>query len=160
MKESRSFRPHSFCWKGVLNQRDNFNWGVFYKLGDGSKIDFWLDRWCGDTTLHLSFAEIYGSSTHKSLRIIDCLTCEGWDWTFFPNDSSSSGGHGWVPSMTAFRNRISTFNIEQRLDSVRWRPDGRFTVKSTYGALSDRGTRDARASMLWSQQIPFKVKVF
>lgn len=120
LKEGRTFRPYSFWWKGVLCQRDIIRWGVSYKLGDGNNIDLWLDRLCGDSTLHRSFPEIYGLSTHKYLRISDCLTREGWDWTMFPSDDNRNG-HGLGPTLTEFRDRISVFKLEHGLDRVLWR---------------------------------------
>lgn len=60
LREGKYFRPHSHWWKGVLTTKEIFKWGIYYKLGNGSSIDFWKDRWCGEKTFQRSFPEVYG----------------------------------------------------------------------------------------------------
>lgn len=80
LKEGRSFRPRSHWWKGVLCHSDIFKWGVYYKLGNGSTIDFWLDRWCGEKTLQLAYPEVYDTAECKTVKVKDCLGSGGWNW--------------------------------------------------------------------------------
>nr|CAD1829599.1 unnamed protein product [Ananas comosus var. bracteatus] len=64
--------------------------------------------------------------------------------------------------ISALKARLSSLKTGLGPDSVHWRwsPDGRFTVKSTYSALCDGGTRDGGTCKIWKLCIPLKVKVF
>ena len=41
--------------------KNNF---VFF-LGDGRRVRFWEDRWCGDDALSLSFPSLFALATSK-----------------------------------------------------------------------------------------------
>nr|CAD1835507.1 unnamed protein product [Ananas comosus var. bracteatus] len=59
LREGKSFRPFFHWWKGVRNLSGVFKSGVSYKLGNGSSIDFWSDRWCGEVTLQSLFPDLF-----------------------------------------------------------------------------------------------------
>lgn len=80
MWEGNSFHPHSYWWKGVLTTKDIFKWGIYYKLTNGTSIDFWADRWCGDTTLQTSFQEVYALLDNKPILVRDCFERAEWNW--------------------------------------------------------------------------------
>jgi hypothetical protein len=42
-------------WKTISKGWDRFSQFVSYKVGDGSSIKFWTDRWCGETFLRVMF---------------------------------------------------------------------------------------------------------
>jgi hypothetical protein len=42
-------------------------------VGDGSKISFWRDRWCGEITLKVAFPVLYGLACEKDTSIVDNL---------------------------------------------------------------------------------------
>ena len=46
-------------WKYIQREWDKFSWYIKYKVGDGNGIKFWLDIWCGETTLKESFPDLY-----------------------------------------------------------------------------------------------------
>ena len=41
--------------------KDNWN----FRVGNGTKIIFWLDNWCGSSALSLSFPELYAIAVNK-----------------------------------------------------------------------------------------------
>lgn len=61
-----------------------------------------------------------------------------------------------------YNNARSSFRVGHRLDKLSWRwcSIGIFSVNSAYRMLSDEGTRDGQANMIWRLRIPLKVKVF
>ncbi|OAY82374.1 Cytochrome b-c1 complex subunit 6 [Ananas comosus] len=98
-------------------------------LGNGRHIDFWEDRWCGETTLRSSFPELFHLSPGKNLKICDGLNSNGWCWeTILGGDTSVNPSV--CPDITALKGRISNVSISQGQDSVHWRwsTDGCFTV--------------------------------
>ena len=53
-------------------------------LGDGSRISFWRDVWCGEEALSLSFLNLFRLTSQKN-----ATTTELWD--------HNSGEGGWNP---------------------------------------------------------------
>ncbi|OAY68402.1 putative ribonuclease H protein, partial [Ananas comosus] len=154
-------RGQAYSGERVLSLSDIFKWEIYYKWGNGCTIDFWSDRWSRVSSLQLDFSEVYNMTECKTLKVKDCLMSDGWNW------SKILGGdlvnrQGLCSSFSALKDRIFIFRIGQGPDKIlwHWNLDGRFTVKSAYSALSDGGTRDARAIKLWRLRIPLKMKVF
>ncbi|XP_020112154.1 uncharacterized protein LOC109726772 [Ananas comosus] len=161
LMEGSSFRPQSYWWKGVLSLKLIFKWGSNYILGNGCSTDFWLDRWCGETTLGGAFPKIYQAYNRNKLKVNDVLTSDGWNWNrIFGSDPEILAGIN--DDIAELKDRISHLTILQRPDKLTWRwsPNGLFSVKSTYLALTDGGTRDPGLNLIWKLYIPLKVKVF
>ncbi|OAY73596.1 putative ribonuclease H protein [Ananas comosus] len=81
IKRIEALRRDFFWNGGVVNTGVLFHWGISHSLGNGNSIDFWTDRWCGDTCLHLAFPEIYALTEHnliKRLLTADNLAKRGW----------------------------------------------------------------------------------
>jgi hypothetical protein len=50
------------------------NWGAFsnyisFKVGDGLRIRFWHDNWCGDSALKSSFPEFFALARNKEALV-------------------------------------------------------------------------------------------
>jgi len=41
-------KSDSWTWKCILHNRHQFGKGIRWKVGDGTKIHFWLDNWCAN----------------------------------------------------------------------------------------------------------------
>lgn len=159
--EGRSFKPYSYWWKGVLSIKEIFKWGIYYKLGNGSNIKFWSDRWCGESSLQQSFLEVFDMSNCTNLAVRDCFVDTNWNWNRILGDNIENF-QGLNPSVSEIKEKVSQFKVEHGPDIMlwRWSPTGQFTVRSTYVALSDGATRDRRSSKIWKLRVPLKVKVF
>lgn len=53
-------------------------WDLFsrytrFVVGDGSKISFWHDLWCGDTTLKVAFLALFDIARLKDAVVADNL---------------------------------------------------------------------------------------
>ena len=46
-------------WKYIKKGWDTFLCFIKFEVGDGSNIKFWMDVWCGDSTLKVCFPELY-----------------------------------------------------------------------------------------------------
>lgn len=119
-------------------------------LGNGCTIDFLSDRWCGEKALQLAFPEVYDMAECKTVKAKDCLGSDGWNWNVILG-GDGVGRQGLCSTWSEFKDQISACTGDQSPDMILWRwdPGGRFSVKSTYSALRDGGTRDARANKLW-----------
>ena len=39
----------------------------------GDRVKFWIDRWCRDLPLHLSFSVVYGIATNREASVASSL---------------------------------------------------------------------------------------
>jgi hypothetical protein len=56
-------------WKNILR-----GWGKFYsrtkfEVGDGSKVKFWHDLWCGDRALKDAYPVLFGIARAKDAHV-------------------------------------------------------------------------------------------
>ena len=68
------------AWKCILRNRHNFRKGIRWKVGDETKINFWLDNWCANTNLANLLEVTNTSQLHTSLLVPDfILDSKEWD---------------------------------------------------------------------------------
>jgi hypothetical protein len=53
-------------WRKIRNGWNYFSNFLFYKVGDGSHINFWHDVWCEIEPLKHSFSELYSIARIKA----------------------------------------------------------------------------------------------
>ncbi|RVW49119.1 putative ribonuclease H protein [Vitis vinifera] len=107
-----------------------------YAVGNGRRIRFWEDKWCGDDKLCSLFPSLYAISLDKEAWVADV-------W-------SHSGGGVWAPRFSRSINDWEVIEVERLLlrlqgrrvysdveDEVIWTKakDKRFSVKSLYKDL-------------------------
>ena len=56
-------------WKEINKETERLKHNCSFKIGDGSKIKFWEDVWCGETTLMAIFPSIYAMADTKGARV-------------------------------------------------------------------------------------------
>ena len=130
--------PYWVCfWKAISNGWDRFLQFVSYKVGDGSSIKFWTDRWCGETSLKVRFPDLYRIARHKDASVRDlmsyksstlqwdvCFVCRVQDWE--------------VDTITVFMDLLYSVKIRRdEADALYWNPSSRdiYDVKSFYKVL-------------------------
>jgi hypothetical protein len=66
-------------WKNIKKGWEKFSIHTRFEVGDGSKIRFWHDQWCGDVALKLF-------QFYLVLLVKGCLCCNslGVLWWFQP----------------------------------------------------------------------------
>jgi len=60
-------------WKNIRKGWDSFSIFTIFVVGDGSKISFWHDLWCGNTALKVAFAALSGIVHVKDASFVDNL---------------------------------------------------------------------------------------
>ena len=70
-------------WKAIRRVWDVIGDNMVYSVGNGRRVRFWKDRWCGDNPLCISFPSLFTISLAK----------EAW----VEHVRSHSGGGMWVP---------------------------------------------------------------
>ena len=58
-------------WKEISKEGLILKHHCFVKIGDGSKVRFWEDWWCGEAPLCSSFPSLYRLTSSKWARVVD-----------------------------------------------------------------------------------------
>ena len=75
----------------LLNDR------LAYHVGNGQRVRFWMDKWCGDEPLCESFPSLFSISLSKNAWVLDV-----WN--------SVGDGDGWTP---LFARAFNDWEIEE-----------------------------------------------
>ena len=58
-----------------------------YDIGDGSKVKFWKDYWCGETSLTVNYSDLFGFCRNKEASVAELMKSTNgvlfWDVSFF-----------------------------------------------------------------------------
>ncbi|WJZ83279.1 hypothetical protein VitviT2T_002974 [Vitis vinifera] len=73
-------------WKGIRMDWDLVGARISFSVGNGRRLSFWRDRWCGNAPLCESFPSLYALSTEKEAWVADV-----WD------PLVQGGRGGWNP---------------------------------------------------------------
>ena len=64
-------------WKGIMLGLVEFRRWVRFKVGDGSRVRFWTDIWCGDQSLESRFPRLFGLAGNKDALVADFMERTG-----------------------------------------------------------------------------------
>ena len=74
-------------WKAIRRQWPLFNNKLSFVVGNGIRVKFWTDAWCGDTPLCASYKSVFALASSK-----DAWVGEYW--------SNQGEGERWNPLFT------------------------------------------------------------
>ena len=57
-------------WKGIWAGWDGFSDFVSIRVGNGKRIQFWHNVWCGDQSLNILFVDLYSTAVEKDYLCI------------------------------------------------------------------------------------------
>ena len=127
---------------------------VVFSMGDGRRVKFWKDKWCGNFALCDFFPSLYALAASKEAWLVEL-----WD--------SSGEEGGWSPR---FSRPFNDWEVERLLVTIQggliliWKigccgnrlRTGFFFVKSLYSALDSRSAVQFPKSIIWSPYVPTK----
>ena len=74
-------------WKYISRGWPSFSRHILYDIGDGSRVKFWQDHWCGETSLAVSYPELFRVCRDKEVSVVDLMKLDNgvlfWDVSFF-----------------------------------------------------------------------------
>ncbi|RVW32762.1 putative ribonuclease H protein [Vitis vinifera] len=142
-------------WKAIRRGWEAVGNNLAYAVGNGRRIRFWEDKWCGDDKLCSLFPSLYAISLDKEAWVADV-------W-------SHSGGGVWAPRFSRSINDWEVIEVERLLlrlqgrrvysdveDEVIWTKakDKRFSVKSLYKDLDPERREEFPANIIWNSLVP------
>ncbi|RVW78939.1 putative ribonuclease H protein [Vitis vinifera] len=142
-------------WKAIRRGWEAVGNNLVYSVGNGRRIRFWEEKWCGDDKLCSLFPSLYAISLDKEAWVADV-------WSHY-------GGGVWAPRFSRRINDWEVIEVEHLLlrlqgrrvysdvkDEVIWTKakDGRFSVKSLYKDLDPERREEFPANIIWNSLVP------
>ena len=149
-------------WKEIKKEWPSFFQNSVFVLGDGSRINFWKDVWCGEEALCARFPALSNLALNKEARVADI-----WD--------SGNGAGGWSPT---FLRSLNDWEIGEMVRSLQtlhdqnFRPTGEdmlllkevkaksFSVKAMYKGYDITPDFDFPYCLIWNSVVPPKFGIF
>lgn len=135
-----------------------FDWGVVFQVGDGAHCRFWEDCWAKRAPLKILYADLYKLTRDPSCFVSECREGDSW-YVDFKRSLTSQEYDSWLGLLEDIKDVTLTDN---KTDSVHWELDKsrKFSTKSLYRFITDRGTISRVAQLVWKSKIPLKIKIF
>ena len=135
---------------------------ILYDTGDGSKVKFWQDRWCGETSLTVSYPNLFKFCWNKEASVAKLMKSSNevlfWGVSFF------RGVHAWeLEANSGFMETIYGSLIRGfGEDKMCWLPskDKGFMVNDYYRILVGSTIYGFPWRSIWKQKIPSRVAFF
>uniref|UniRef100_A0A2N9GCJ9 Reverse transcriptase zinc-binding domain-containing protein n=1 Tax=Fagus sylvatica TaxID=28930 RepID=A0A2N9GCJ9_FAGSY len=141
-------------WKYIRKGWEIFSNHLYMQVGNGVRIRFWHDRWCGEELLRLTFSELYSIDRDKDASIANLMSFESrmmhWNLSFIRSV------HDWeLKSLSSFMDCIYASPLKgEGDDHIGWgSPANQFAVKRFYRYLIPP------LSILFPWKIIWKAKV-
>ena len=149
-------------WKEIRKEWPQLIQNTYLALGNGRRISFWKDVWCGEEALSLMFPNLFRLTAQKNARVADL-----WDW--------DCGDGGWNP---IFLRSFNDWEMEEvdRFLQVLYRKQIRplmkdkilfkgsrndaFSVKSMYRVLDCSPQVAFPSCSIWNPVIPPRMGFF
>ena len=73
-------------WKNISQGWPSFSRHILYAIGDGSRVKFWQDRWCGETSLAVRYPDLFRFCRNKDASVAELMMSTNgvlfWDVRF------------------------------------------------------------------------------
>ncbi|KAK9154956.1 hypothetical protein Sjap_002436 [Stephania japonica] len=126
-----SIVTYSAPWRFVMDCHDDFCKGIFYELGNGTRIAFWNDHWVGRRSFREEFPGLYALASRKYAMVGEVFEeNQGWSLTFRRSLTAALG-----LQLTALLHSITDKHPRPDQEDKRiwkWDTSKAFTVKSCF----------------------------
>ena len=74
-------------WKNISRGWLSYSHYILYDIGDGLRVKFWQDCWCGETPLAISYPDLFRFCRDKEASVAEVMKFSNgvlfWDVSFF-----------------------------------------------------------------------------
>ena len=149
-------------WKYIRKEWETFSQFLEFKVGDGFRIRFWSDIWCGVVPLRMEFPDLFRITRDKEALVSTHLRVRNdvvhWELDFIRSL------HDWeLESMSKFLDLLYSVSSKgQGNDQMWWQPSGSsiFQVRSYYQVLSNTAGVMFPWKCIWRSKVPPRVNFF
>ena len=149
-------------WKTISSGWSTFSCYIQFQIGDGTRVKFWLDVWCGDNPLSVCFSDLFRINNDKEAYVANLMRFPNgvlfWDleflWAIHDRESES---------LSVFWDVINGVLLRGfGKDKMCWMPakSRGFEVSSYYQALLGACTQSFPWRSIWKEKVPSKVPFF
>ncbi|RVW80668.1 Transposon TX1 uncharacterized 149 kDa protein [Vitis vinifera] len=149
-------------WKAIRKEWLGMYSSLAFRVGNGRRVRFWKDKWCGDEPLYESFPSLFAISQAKDAWVSDVWNPDGVGDGWTPLFSRAL--NDWeIEMMEQFMLKIQAFRVQrENEDKMVWTTSksGVFSVKSLYSFLEPGGSAMFPYIGIWKASVPPKVAFF
>ncbi|XP_058733339.1 uncharacterized protein LOC131604944 [Vicia villosa] len=145
-KKIISYHIKSYIWTSIKDYYETVLENSKWIIGDGSKINFWLDTWL-DEPIAAKFKIPVDLHKHIKVKVKDWLV--GKDWCI-PNNILTA-----YPNLLHLISKIIIPDMDID-DCIIWREtsDGDLSLKQAYGRYEKRNQVVPWANFVWNKHVP------
>ena len=149
-------------WKSISQGWPSFSCYILYDIGDGSKVKFWQDHWCGETPLVVSYLDLFRFCRNKEASMVELMKSP--NGVLFWDVSSFKGVHvRESEALSRFMETIYGSSIRGFGENkMCWIPskDKGFLVKDYYRIFVGPTIFSFPWRSIWKQKIPSRIAFF
>ncbi|XP_035544454.1 uncharacterized protein LOC108983424 isoform X2 [Juglans regia] len=149
-------------WRYIRGGWQCFENNVRFVVGQGTRIKFWQNVWCGERSLERAFPALYNIAINREASIADlCVIAQdSFQW----NILFTRANHDWELSIVSefFSMIYSSERLTTQDDRLQWRgkDSKKFSVKTYYKILVSQGNEYFPWKSIWKSRVPSKVAFF
>ena len=149
-------------WKNISWGWPSFSRYILYDIGDGSRVKFWHDHWCGETPLVVSYPELSRFCINKEASVAELMKFINgvlfWDVSFFRGFHVRDLDAVLSFMVTIYGSSVRGF----KEDKMCWKTNRSkgFMVKEYYSLLAGSIDFCFPWKSIWQQKIPARVAFF
>ncbi|XP_060209904.1 putative ribonuclease H protein At1g65750 isoform X3 [Lycium barbarum] len=153
--------PHGVGpWKYINNMKDDFFQEVSFRIGNGTSVKFWKDKWLLNIPLKDSHPRLFLIATEPDSTVASNRDGNIWDIRFRRNLQDWELGEIFDLFKSLERFPVNS----QTPDSLKWGESskGVFSVKASYNRMNtiDVLTDPWPWKLIWKTKLPTKIKCF
>jgi hypothetical protein len=152
---------HQRLWKYIRRGWSFFSSHTRFDWGDGSKIRFWDDVWCGETSLKVAFPILYNIANVKDATMATNMDLSSG--TFQWNIRFIRLIHDWeVDTLASYSLLYSLRSRKKGEDKLWWTLSRKqtFDVRSFYKIIAFKNNYSFPWKSIWRTKAPSKVAFF
>ena len=148
-------------WKDILKE-SYWCWdNIEFKVGKGTKVNFWTDQWCGNEALSQAFPQLFTLAAQRNASVNEMwdssLGLGGW------NIRLSRNLNDWeLDALGELFHTLRDLRISPEEDSVIWKGRGHdlFQIRDAYKLLTGPNAITFPKKSIWVDKVPTKVAFF